>query len=108
MNLSGGVYSITKNDWIKKPIFPNIYNIDKNFIKSELIRYKKLFRKFFNGFKSGECDVEDGWKLYGDIYSKRLEDIKDNGNYNQIFKYMERDGIFKYLMSLIRPISGRG
>ena len=104
MNLSNGVYSITKNDWIKKPILQINDNIDEKFIKTELIRYKKLFRNFFNGFKKGELDVEDGWKLSGDIYSKRLKDLKDNGNYNRIFKYLERDGIFKYLFSLIRPI----
>ena len=92
--VSGGVYSVLNNKWIKEPVAQDIPDIDKEALGKALSEWESKF----NDAKASN-DIETIDNFIDSLYNYRQEGLNDGGEFsiqNLVFKEIRNKGEIKW------------
>lgn len=105
--VSNGEYSVTKNDWNKKPVQVNIPDIDQDEFKKALKPWEEKYDELINDEELTTAEVE---QFINDLYALRKTAISQEGEYaigNLIFKELRNAGKLDALKDLKNEIRSK-
>lgn len=97
-SVSGGVYSIKDDKWIKEPDINDIPEIDQEAVGQGLNEWIKRYEEI-----TASPDIEEIDEYIDDLYNLRINSIANEGEFgtgNLIFKEVRRNGILDNLKEL--------
>ena len=97
-SVSGGIYSIKENKWIKEPDKNDIPEIDQEAVGQGLNEWIKRYEEI-----TASPDIEEIDEYIDEIYNLRINSIANEGEFgtgNLIFKEVRRTGIIDKLKEL--------
>jgi len=100
-NRSQAVYSVLKNQWVKKPTYQNI-QIDKESIKKKYHQYVQMIDDAIN-----KQDLDLMKNIITKLYDMREAGLSSNGEYsteNLVFKLLRSTGYISKLRSSVRSV----
>jgi predicted nucleotidyltransferase len=100
-NRSQAVYSVLKNEWIKKPTYQDI-QIDKESIKKKYYQYVQMID---DAIKKQDLDIMKN--IITKLYDMREAGLSSSGEYsteNLVFKLLRSTGYISKLRSSVRSV----
>lgn len=97
-----GVYSLVKNEWIRKPI-KKFITVDEGNIQLKAAAYMNAIDKLEERLKNGEDVVADLQKIKDKIKNMRKNGLYKEGEYsteNLVFKVLRNSGYLEKLINL--------
>lgn len=96
--VSGGVYSVLNNKWLKEPVQQDIPEVDQEKLESTLSEWED---KYFTAQESNDIDTID--EFIDSLYAFRQEGLNDGGEFsipNLVFKELRNLGYLQQLKDL--------
>ena len=108
--VSGGVYSVKDNKWLKRPIATDIPDIDTEAVNKEVKKWKKRYNNIVKKYRGDLLSEEDVEDFINDLYALRKDNLSDSGEFgtpNLIFKEMRNLGCLDKLKDMKSRLKAR-
>ena len=108
--VSGGVYSVKDNKWLKKPIATDIPEIDSEAIEKEVKKWKKRYNNIVKKYRGDLLTEEEVEDFINDLYALRKDNLSASGEFgtpNLVFKEMRNLGCLDKLKDLKCKLKAR-
>jgi predicted nucleotidyltransferase len=108
--VSNGIYSVMKDDWVKKPTKEDIPEVDQEAIDKAFKPWEEKYRSLVNKIDGSTTDETEIDTFINDLYDLRKKGLSADGEYsieNLIFKEMRNNGYLDNLKDLRHKVIAR-
>lgn len=101
--VSGGVYSVKDNKWLKKPIATDIPDIDTEAVNKEVNKWKKRYNTIIKKYKADLLTEDEIEEFINRLYALRKDNLSASGEFgtpNLVFKEMRNLGCLDKLKDI--------
>lgn len=108
--VSNGIYSVMKDEWVKKPTKEAIPEVDQEAIDKAFKPWEEKYRSLVNKIDGSTADETEIDTFINDLYDLRTKGLSTDGEYsieNLIFKEMRNNGYLDNLKDLRHKVIAR-
>jgi predicted nucleotidyltransferase len=108
--VSNGIYSVMKDEWVKKPTKEAIPEVDQEAIDKAFKPWEEKYRALVNKIDGSTTDETEIDTFINDLYDLRKKGLSADGEYsieNLIFKEMRNNGYLDNLKDLRHKVIAR-